>query len=148
MAKSILIASGMILVLVIIIVVLIPWLSNGGWPSSGPVGDALPPHITYVSPADGQSTSDLNGFCVHFDYQAARGLDKEQQESMRYFLDGVSVTKKVYDIVSLEYPTQVGEPCFRSSQPLSEGWHTAKVSYKDRVGGRYEYIWRYQVINE
>jgi hypothetical protein len=126
---------------------LIPWLENGGWSSSGPVGNSLPPNIQHVMPRDGEVVQEAYGFCVHYDYQTGSGMDEESRESTRYFFDGWNVTKHMYDIVSLEYPTQVGEPCYKRSEPVRSGWHTAKVTYEDNSGNRYEYKWRFQVID-
>jgi hypothetical protein len=69
-------------------------------------------------------------------------------QGTRYYIDGRNVTRLVYDINELEYPTQVGEPCYRPTEPLSIGWHTAKVTYEDLSGVQFEYKWRFQVIEE
>ena len=64
MRRKILIVAGTILVLVALWQVIL-WVANGGWPSSGPVGDTLPPNIQYVKPADGEQVKESYGFCVH-----------------------------------------------------------------------------------
>jgi hypothetical protein len=138
---------GIILV-VSFFVWLIPWLDNGGWPSSGPVGNSLPPNIEHVMPRDGEALQEAYGFCVHYDYLIGRGMNDESQQSPRYFFDGRNVTQDTFDIVSLEYPTQIAEPCFRPGEPISPGWHTAKVTYRDTAGNHYEYKWRFQIIDE
>jgi hypothetical protein len=127
---------------------LIPWLRNGGWPSSEPAGNSLPPNIEYVMPGDGEALNEAYGFCVHFNYLAGHSMNKESQETSRYFFDGRNVTKNTYDLISLEYPTQVAEPCYKQSEPLSPGWHTAKVTYKDNAEERFDYMWRFQVIED
>ena len=127
---------------------LIPWLKNGGWPTSGPVGNSLPPNIQHVMPGDGEILKETYGFCVHYDYNIGRGMDEKSQDSARYYFDGMNITRQVYDLISLEYPTQVGEPCYKRDEPLSPGWHTAKVTYEDNSGNRYEYKWRFQIIDE
>lgn len=127
---------------------LIPWLDNGGWPASGPTGMALPPQIQYVAPRDGDTVPENHGFCVHFDFQAGAHMDEGARGSIQYFLDGWNVTGQMHDLISLEYPTQVAEPCFKQVEPLRAGWHTAKVSYADTSGVLYEYSWRFQVVVE
>ena len=127
---------------------LVPWLQHGGWPSSGPTGDTLPPHIQYVKPGDGEVIVSSFGFCVHFDYQNGNTVDKERGANLAYFFDGWNVSRQVYDITSLEYPTQVEEPCYTRAEALPKGWHTVKVTYKDIYGERYEYKWRFQVTTE
>lgn len=126
------------------------WLENGGWPSSGDVRDTLPPHIQYVSPADGELVEDSYGICAHFNYQAGRGMMEEPEEAIRFFLDGKNVTQDVVDLVRLQYgyPAPVGEPCYKRIVPINPGWHTAKVTYEDNSGNRYDYKWRFQVIDE
>ena len=127
---------------------LIPWLKNGGWSSSGPVRAPLPKNIEYVSPRDGDLVEETSGFCVHYDYLAGSGMDEASQKSTRYFFDGWQVTKQVYDIVDLEYPTQIRELCYSQSDPIRPGWHTAKVIYEDNAKNRFEYLWRFQVVGE
>lgn len=124
------------------------WVKNGGWPSSGPTGEELPIHIQYVTPADGQRGQAIYGFCVHFNYIAGHGLGEEPQETIRYYLDGRNVTRNVVDIVRLEYgyPDPVGEPCYKQPTTLSLGWHTAKTTYNDIAGEKFEYTWRFQVF--
>ena len=146
--KRLIIAIVVIIIIAALFLCLVPWLENGGWPSSGPVGGSLPPNIQHVLPRDGDVLEETNGFCVHFDYQVGIGMDEESQETTRYFFDGRNVTKQVYDIVSLEYPTQIGEPCYIQIEPINPGWHNAKVTYKDNSGNYYEYKWRFQVIDE
>jgi hypothetical protein len=127
---------------------LIPWVDNGGWPASGPVGNSLPPNIQHVMPRDGEKLKKAYGFCVHYDYRNGSGMDEASQETPRYYFDGRNVTQHTYDIVSLEYPTQVAEPCYQRSELISPGWHTVKVSYQDTSGNRYEYKWRFQITDE
>ena len=144
-----------ILIVIIVVILaasltlwLVPWLDNGGWPSSGGTGDSLPPNIQHVLPADGEAVTETNRFCVHFNYEVGSGMDEGSQETARYFYNGRNVTKDTYDIISLEYPTQIGEPCYMRIEPLKPGWHTAKVTFEDNSGDRYEYKWRFQVIDE
>jgi hypothetical protein len=148
--KRIILAIGGITALGVILWWVITWAVNGGWPSSGAVGGTLPPHIKYVTPGDGAFVEESHGFCAHFYYQAGRGMGSDPQKSVRYFIDGLNVTKKVHDLVRLEYgyPDPVGEPCFRQTDPLSSRWHTVKVTYTDTAGEEFEYMWRFYVINE
>ena len=149
MKRKIAVFAGIILVLIVLWWV-IQWVANGGWPSSGPVGATLPPHIQYVKPADGEMIEETYGFCVHFYYQAGSGMGEDPQKAIRYFFDGINVTKRVIDIVVLEYgyPAPVGEPCYTRTKPLKSGWHTVKVRYVDSAGKEFEYTWRFQVLGE
>lgn len=124
------------------------WIANGGWPGSGPLGEALPPHISFVRPADGETAAEPSGFCVHFNYQFGHGLGDEPEKMIRYFLDGRNVTKETLDLATLQYgyPDPVGEPCYRSTKPLKPGWHTAKVAYTDLDREGFSYTWRFQVL--
>ena len=136
--------------LAVILWIGIPWAVNGGWPSSGVVGETLPPHIQYVSPADGEQVGGAYGICAHFNYFAGRGMGEEPETTIRFFLDGVNVTQDVVDLVRLQYgyPDPVGEPCYTRHEPLRSGWHTAKVTYEDISGERFAYKWRFVVITE
>ena len=149
MKRKIAVFGGIILVLVVLWWVIL-WVANGGWPSSGPVGDTLPPHIQYVVPADGESVEEAYGFCAHFFYMAGSGIGEDPQKAIRYFFDGINVTKRVIDIVILEYgyPAPIGEPCYTRTEPLNPGWHTVKVRYVDSAGKEFEYTWRFHVLNE
>jgi hypothetical protein len=127
---------------------LIPWLDHGGWPSSGAVGNALPPNIEHVMPVDGEILELSYGFCVHYNYLSGNGMSEKAQKTPRYFFDGRDVTQHMYEIVELEYPTQIAEPCYKLSEPIRPGWHTAKVTYEDNPGTLYEYKWRFQVLDD
>jgi len=145
--------SAVIVGILVVAVILwrgIPWVVNGGWPSSGAVGDTLPPDIKYVRPADGELVGDSYGICVHFNYLAGRGMGEEPERVARYFLDGINVTKDIVDLVRLQYgyPDPVGEPCYSRHELLRSGWHTAKVTYEDISGERFEYKWRFVVLAE
>ena len=149
MKYKIAVIAGIILVFIVLWRVIL-WVSNGGWPSSEPVGDKLPPHIQYVMPADGERVDEANGFCVHFYYPAENGMDEDSRKAVLFFFNGVNVTKRMVDIVALEYgyPDSVGEPCYTRTNPLNAGWHTAKVRYADSVGKGFDYTWRFQVLDE
>jgi len=148
--KHTILAIGGIIFLLIILWWAITFAANGGWPSSGPVGDKLPPHILYVVPSDGEVVEESNGFCAHFSFQIGRGMGDDPHQAIRYFMDGKNVTDGVLDLVTLEYgyPDPVGEPCYKRTKPLSSGWHTVKVVYVDMGGEDYQYMWRFQVLNE
>ena len=149
MKRKIAVFAGIILVLIVFWWT-IQWVANGGWPSSGPVGDTLPPHIQYVKPADGERVGESYGFCVHFYYPAGNGIGEDSRKAIRYFFDGINVTKRVIDIITLEYgyPDPMGEPCYMRTKPLRSGWHTVKVRYVDSIGKEFDYTWRFQVLNE
>jgi hypothetical protein len=151
MKRKVLLIGGIVGVVILGLIALwwlIPWIANGGWPASGPVGDTYPVHIQYVRPADGERVTESFGFCVHFYFEAGRGLGDEPQKVIQYFLDGRNVTREVVDIATLEYgyPDPVGEPCLTRTEPLGPGWHTAKVRYVDLAGEQFEYTWRFEVL--
>ena len=150
MIKRIVVVIVGIIVVAVILWLGIQWAVNGGWPASGAVGDTLPPHIQYVRPADGEQVENSYGICAHFNYQAGRSMGEEPERTIRFFLDGVNVTKDVVDLYRLQYgyPDPVGEPCYTRSEPLRPGWHTAKVTYEDISGQRFAYKWRFFVIAE
>ena len=149
MKRKVAVFAGIMFVLIVLWWV-IQWLANGGWPSSGPVGATLPPHIQYVKPADGEQVKESYGFCVHFYYPAGNGMGENPQKAVLYFFDGINVTKRMIDIVVLEYgyPAPVGEPCYTRTKSLKSGWHMVKVRYVDSIGKEFEYTWRFQVLNE
>ena len=149
MKRKIVVVAGIILVLIVFWLV-IQWIANGGWPSSGPVGEPLPPNIQYVKPADGERVEETYEFCVHFNYLAGHGLGDDPQKAIRYFFDGINVTKRMIDVAKLEYgyPAPMGEPCYTRTEPLNSGWHTVKVRYVDSAGKEFDYTWRFQVLDE
>jgi hypothetical protein len=140
---------GILLVLIALRWVIL-WIANGGWPTSGSVGDTLPLHIQFVMPSDGERVEEAHGFCVHFYYPAGSGMGEDPQNAVLYFLDGVNVTNRVVDIVTLEYgyPDPIGEPCYTRPEPLKLGWHTVKLRYADNIGKEFEYTWRFEVVDE
>ena len=148
--KRYFVVIGGIVILAVIIIWVFRWVDQGGWPSSGPAGAPLPPHIQYVKPADGETVTESDGFCVHFNYQAGIGLGDDPQQVIRYFIDGMNVTPQVVDIVTLEYgyPDPIGEPCYTREEPLNTGWHAVKVKYEDISGEEFEYTWQFQLVDE
>ena len=147
MKRKVAVFAGIMFVLIVLWWV-IQWLANGGWPSSGPVGATLPPHIQYVKPADGEMVKESHGFCIHFYYPAGNGMGENSRETIRYFFNGVNVKKGIFEVVELEYPVSVGEPCYMRTEPLAPGWHTVKVMYVDSAGQEFDYTWRFQVLDE
>ena len=147
MRRKILIVAGTILVLVALWQVIL-WVANGGWPSSGPVGDTLPPNIQYVKPADGEQVKESYGFCVHFYYPAGNGMNEDSQMAVLYFLDGIHITEGMFEAVETEYPVSVREICYTRKKPLRLGWHTVKVRYVDNAGVEFVYTWRFLVSGE
>jgi hypothetical protein len=133
---------------IIVIGWIISWLANGGWPSSGPTGDVLPPHILRVMPADGEIVTDFQSFCVDFSFQEGNGLGHRPERTIRYFLDGINVTNKLHGLVTLDSPPSGGIYCYKSDTPLPPGWHTAKVTYADSTNQKFGYTWRFQVKKE
>jgi len=128
----------------------IQWRDKGGWPAAGATRQTLPPNIEYVSPTDGQVVEDPYRICAHFDYLAGRGMGEDPERTIRFFFDGKNVTRDLVDLVRLEYgyPSPVGEPCYTRPKPLGPGWYTAKVTYEDISGERFEYMWRFAVLAE
>lgn len=147
MIRKNLIVAGTILVLIVLWQVTL-WVSNGGLPSPGPVGDTLPPNIQYVKPADGEPVEKSFGFCVHFYYPAGNGMGEYSQKTVRYFLDGVNIKEGIFEVVEPEYPVSVREPCYMRTKPLRSGWHSVKVDYTDNAGEEFVYMWRFRVLNE
>lgn len=146
--KKILIIAVLLIIVAIMLFSIIRWFSYGGWPSSGPVNDPLPAHILYVTPEDGETINESFGFCVHFNFVADQGMGDEPHKAIRYFMDGNEVTANVEDIAYLEYgyPSPIGEPCYRSHEPLKSGWHNVKVKYSDASGQLFEYRWRFEIL--
>ena len=102
------------------------------------------PNIQYVKLADGEQVEESYGFCVHFYYPAGNGMGEDSQKAVLYLFDGLNVTKRIVDIVVLEYgyPAPVGEPCYTRTDPLNSGWHTVKVRYYvDSIGKEFDYTW-------
>ena len=149
MKCKIAVIAGILLILSMLWWVIL-WIANGGWPSSGPVGDPLSPHIQYVMPADGERVDEAYGFCVHFYYPAGSGMGEDPRKAVLYFFDGLNVTNRVVDIITLEYgyPDPVGEPCYTRTKLLNPGWHTVKLRYVDNIGKEFEYTWRFEVVDE
>ena len=147
MRKRVILVIIGLLVMTATLWIVIQWAVNGGWPSSGAVRGTLPPNIQYVVPADGMTVEDSYGICVQFNYFAGHGIEDEPEKSIRFYLDGKNVTRSVVDVVRLEYgyPSPSGEPCYKRSEPLRSGWHTAKVTFKYITGERFEYKWRFEV---
>lgn len=147
MKRKIVIIAGTILVLVALWQGIL-WVANGGWPSSGPVGDTYPLNIQNVKPADGEQVEESYGFCVNFYHLAGNGMGEDSQKTVRYFFDGFYITEGIFEAVELEYPVSVREPCYTRTESLKSGWHTVKVKYIDNVGDEFVYMWRFQVLDE
>ena len=122
------------------------WFANGGWPASGPTGEALPAHIRGVTPSDGKRDIQPQGFCVQFYFAAGNGLGEKAQSAIRYYLDGREVSSHMFEAVELEYPISQKEPCYRAEEPLRNGWHTLKVRYEDNRGQPFEYTWLFEAL--
>jgi hypothetical protein len=121
------------------------WLANGGLPARGPTGDVLPPHIMRVRPADGETVTDFQYFCVDFSFQEGNGLGHQPERTIRYFLDGINVTRKMHGLITLDYPPSGGVFCYKPDMPLAAGWHTVKITYFDQTNQRFKYSWRFEV---
>jgi hypothetical protein len=144
---KVLITIGVIIGIVLIVGV-IRWLSNGGWPATGPTGGTLPPHIQKVDPADGGVVTETNSFCVYFDFRAGQGMGNNPEKTIYFFHNGFDVTNKVDGLVTLNYPPSGGLICYKPGKPLSSGWHTAKVTYKDSANHSFSYTWRFQITGK
>ena len=145
--KKALLILGSITVIAVMLLAAVRLIDVGVF-SSGPVNGSLPPHIVHVIPGDGERVGETFGFCVHFVYKGSKGMGNEPQDSVRYIIDGRNVSDQMHDLVGLEYPTHVEEPCYRRSEPLKSGWHTIKVDYEDIFGVHYEYKWRFLVVDD
>jgi hypothetical protein len=121
------------------------WLANGGWPASGPTGDLLPLHIRRVNPMDGAVVTEAHGFCVQFLFQEGNGMGHNPDRTIRFFLDGRNVTKKMNGLFTTDFPPSLGTLCYKSDVPLNSGWHTIKVTYADSTKQKFKYAWRFEV---
>lgn len=127
------------------------WLANGGWPTSGPTGDDLPPNVQKVNPADGAFVAETNGYCVWFLFREGNGMGAKPKNKVNAFLDGVNITSSVEVWTDLISPPTHGRFCYNRGQPgnnLPPGWHTAKLIYTDLSFKIYVYTWRFRVGNE
>lgn len=119
------------------------WINHGGFPANGPIGAPQPVYIQYVSPQDGGQVLNSHGFCVGFDFQVGNTISEAQQKDIRFFIDGNNVKDQIYELVELEYPTGIAEPCFRQDEPLEPGWHTAVVKFTDSKDFQFDYRWSF-----
>lgn len=127
------------------------WLTNGGWPASGPTGDTLPSNIQEVTPADGALAAETKGYCVWFLFREGNGMGPDPINKIKFYLDGVNITSSVDAWVDLISPPIHGRFCYdhsKSGSDLSPGWHTAKVIYSDLKFKISVYTWRFRVGNE
>lgn len=141
--RNILIIAS-IVVIFIAAIFAVQWIRHGGWPVSSPSGDALPPNVQYVSPADGQFVNNSHGFCVGLNFSLGNRVDEEEKSKIKFYLDGVNISEHMHEPVELEYPTGVFEPCFRREDPLKSGWHSAVLQYSDSKKITYRYTWNFQ----
>lgn len=120
------------------------WLLNGGFPVNKASGEMMPIHIIKVQPNDGESVTSLRGYCVNFDLKAGNGIGGTPEKSIHYFFDGIEVTSQINGLVTLDIPPSVGSYYYQHVLQISEGWHTAKVTYLDARGESFYYLWRFQ----
>lgn len=119
------------------------WINHGGFPPNGPTGDTLPVNIQYVNPSDGSQVENSHGFCTGFDFQDGNRISEAQQKEIRFYVDGKNVTDQMYELVELEYPTGIAEPCYRQNEPLEPGWHTAVIKFTDSKDFQFDYRWAF-----
>jgi hypothetical protein len=124
---------------------LVLWLMNGGEPVNQASGEKMPIHIMKVSPIDGELATSPRGYCVDFNFRAGNGMGNAPEKSIHYFFDGIDVTSQTDGLVTLNIPPSAGSICYKPGIQLSEGWHSAKVSYFDVKGKSFQYLWRFQV---
>lgn len=137
-----------VLASIIIMLGVARWLLNGGWPSTGPTGDTLPPNMQKVNPFDGETVTETNSVCVYFDFRAGQGMGSDPEKTIRFFYNGYNVTNKVDGLIALNQPPSLGVLCYKPGRPLLSGWHTFKVTYKDIANKSFSYIWRFQVTGK
>ena len=115
--------------------------------SAVPAGEALPPQVRSVRPADGQQVqaADPGEVCINFLFQAGQGLGEAPQQRISVFFDSGDVTEDVRWATSRDVPTSEGAGCFTAPSPLAGGWHTARVAYSDVAGHQFGYGWRFEV---
>jgi len=105
----------------------------------------LPPHIDYTKPSDGSTVSKIQSVCAGFSFREGNGFGRRPVERIRFYLDGRDVTDRVDALITLNTPPSAGLVCSKFRKPLSPGWHTAKVVYRDLKEIRFEYSWRFIV---
>jgi hypothetical protein len=126
---------------------LITWVINGGWPANTASGEKLPIHIMKVQPLDGELVKSPSSFCVNFDFRAGNGMGENPTKDTHFFYDGVDVSRQTDGLITLDIPPSGGLFCYKPGNQFLEGWHTAKVTYVDKIGDNFSYLWRFQVTN-
>ena len=135
----------MILIGIFLILLFSLWLMNGGWSINKASGEKVPINIRKVVPYDGELVTSPHGYCLNFDFRAGNGMGDNPVKSVRFFYDGIDVTQQTNGLITLDIPPSGGSLCYKPDAQLSEGWHTAKVTYTDVTGESFSYLWRFQV---
>jgi hypothetical protein len=129
----------------LLLIAILIWLGNGGWPATGPTGDVFPPHIYKVFPIDGQVNSNVKSICASFQFTADKGMGIRPTDTIWFFYDGLYVGPDLDGMLTLDDPVSLGTLCFRSKNYLYLGWHTAKVIYQDTANQFFSYTWRFKI---
>ena len=135
------------ILVIIFVFIAFHWVKLNSVPGIGATGAEKPVNILRVEPADGQSLSDADSFCVYFDFTAGLGMGNTPETSIHFFLDGTNVTSKVDGLIAPSYPPSLGLLCYKPGSHLNLGWHTALVTYQDNSKKSYSYKWRFQIID-
>ncbi len=123
------------------------WINNGGLPANKASGQILPINITKVQPYDGEVIPTIDSYCLDFDYRAGNGMGGIPLKSIHMFFDGIDVTNQTDALITLDIPPSSGLICYKPGTQFSKGWHTSKVTYLDKKGESFTYLWRFFVSN-
>ncbi len=114
------------------------WRWNGG----------APEHITNLFPGDGQTVTQeelKDGIALNWRFRWGPGMGNNPTQSVRLFLDNTEVTNGLSWMTTKDLPPSFGTMRYVPPQPLSDGEHTARVTYTDAEGTQYSYTWRFNV---
>lgn len=119
--------------------------------ATGPTGEELPPYLEQVKPEDGSTVSNkdlyagvvdtFDGICADFNFQ--RRFGPAPQELITFFLDDRDVKFRIR--MTMDLPVSGGAVCYAPLEPLEEGWHEARIVYRDMGEEKFAYRWRFEV---
>ena len=116
--------------------------------TEGPTRDRKPLHIGRVNPEDGEKITEWRGYCVLFHFQKGIGMGHNPESKINAYLDDEDITASLTGAVSLDFPPSYGSYCYTSSVKQSPGWHTARISYSNKINIRFSYTWRFFIDSE
>ena len=137
------------LLIFILLIIVVGIVFARGWnrkPIAGPSGEALPVHISYVTPKDGATISELDKVCAFFFFQAGNGLGDKPWTRIAFFIDNTNLSSQISWSSSLDIPPSFGGFCYQPPSPFSPGWHQGKFTYQDIKGNRFRYSWNFRVV--